>query len=1265
MTSKTSYFMEKKLQLKESNELAEQQLEGLKAAFAIVTRLEAKVATGEQDAVAAASAHADEKYELEANIADIEAIAKSMEEETCRLSFDLEVANEKAIAFETELANHKAASATEKRISASELATTNAALNTTRAALGNVTETLSTKLFVADTERDALKAEALVSVNATEKLTAALSATESERDTIKVDRIKLRSDLEDTKKAVRALNSELESSQLLAKQVPGLERAAKESDAAKAEAAVTISAVTKERDALNAIVENVRAELEASQRSAQLKIEGLNAAVQSANVEKAEALTTCKLHAAELATLKPQLAKSKMVVAKVREELEDAQLEAAAATVAAGVTAKLHIDLEAALNEAAASKLEVESGKQQLVDINLKFEASSEAAADVMVQLQADISAKMKASSSNLTVATSALQAARDESATAKSQLHAEREDGKRLTQEVEGLNVAFQAASAEMAKAVASSELRTAELTVLKPKLAKAKADVGKIREELEDAKMATAAATGAEEAARLLAELADSREETAAAKMAVTAETQQLVDANAKLETSADHLAGVKAALQVARDESAVAKSQIRAERADGKLLLQQVESLTAAVQAADSDKAEALARCSLSTSEFRALKYRFDELQADVAKVVREELGDAKLEAAEGHLAVVTLGLQAARDESATAKSQILAERKDSQRLAKKLTEAEADVARVREDLEGAQLMLEAASGIGVEVTAELQADLEATRIEAATAKLEIKAGKKLLADLLAKANEKTKVAHDQTKQLEAEVATLKSQVVKANMDVKFVLNLKAELESAQRMAREANAQLTSARDNAAAVDLELALLRKASETQTRTAAASYADMKAGLETQLAEVEATAKSTHEAITEALKEKTDNLYYDLEKANGKVGALEIALTSQQTTNDASLATAKAALSDAWSVSANSLESLTARLSATKKERNHLKADAGKIRAELDTTQGLAQQQVAGLKTALAAVRAEKAEAVLCSKELEGLKPQLVDAKASVANLIASADANEAKLAEVRAETVAAKQATAQMAIKMAAELQKTHSKLVLMEDELSTISNAKQEVERLRRDLAEAKANLTRETASAEAARVEASSMRAALASTTLDTTKKPVSSKSNAFGRLAEQLKSAGRGSAGRGSAGGHAKGIPFASVTPSVLDASLTPNDGRSEQGAAPSSTLGSVRVHLNKAIDPRILKVMDALNVDQDLATALLDDVIETGELSEAPVSLSLGKLGNAHSPVKADRIVLDHEALASPPRFDVPEGSDAVGEGTILHFTDT
>ena len=1263
--------MEKKLQLKESNELAQQQLEGLKAAFAIVTRLETKVANGEQDAIAVAGAHADEKSELEAQLTGAKALAAHREEENGKLCVDLQVASAKAATLKTDLANHEKRTATEKREIMSELATTNTALNDTRAALGNVTETLSAKLFVADTERDALKAGALASAEATEKLTAALSAAELELATSKAENAELRIDLGDATKAMQAANVELESSQLLTKQIAGLTKAAEESDEEKAKADAELSAITKERDVLAAKVEKLAVDLEHAQRLAQLKIEGLNAAVRSSDAEKAEALSSCKLYTAELATLKPMLARTKMDVAKVREELEDAQLEAAAAAVAAGVNAKLEADL-------AASQLEVEAGKQEIADLNSKSEASSENAAEVVLRLQADIHTKLKRSSEKLEEATGALDTARTDLTTVKSELQAEREEGRRLTQEVEGLNVAFEAASVEMANAVASSELSTAELTIVKPKLAKAKAELTKVAEELEAAQMEAAAATGAEVTAGLLADLEVSRDATAAAKSEAKAEEQRTAEVTAKMTALSESLKVAAAALQAERDESAIANSQVRAERADNKRLAEQVESVNAALQTANADKAEAETRCELSAEEFVALKYRFDELQADVAKFIREELGGPQLEAAAGNLAAVTSGLQAARDQSATTKLQVCAEREDSKRLAQQLTEAEAEVAKVREELEGAQLMMEAASGIGAEVASGLKDELEASRLEVTGAKLEIVAGKKLLcvtnetlkisSGKLAMATAELQAAHDKavlqlaeldeardqttttrsqlaeqremSTQLAAELEVLKSEMdnqLRAARDsaAEVELELAAQLAASEK---QRSAAAKAARDSAAEVELERASQLAASEKQRSAAAESHAATISGLDAQLADAEAYAKSMNEAVTEVLKETVDKLSFDLEKANGKVSDLEAALARQQKANASALETAKATLSDAWSVSAHSLESLTTKLSATKKERTKLNADAARLHTELEATQKLAQQQGESLKTALAAARAKEAEALAASEvrtsELEALKPQLVDANTAVVKLNKAKAAFADQLAEVRAESAAAKQATAKMAIKMATERKETQFKLESMKEKLLSVSGDQLEVVRLRLELNKANSTMASPGSETESDDGAARKGVVAVSRATLDAGQKKVVPKANAFGRLAEQLKSAGRGSVGR-----YANGIPFASV----LGVLPIAND----QDPSPS-LLDSPKRQIDNAVDPRIRKVMDALNVDQDLATALLEDVIETGELCDADKTATKSLPGvvtsAAMSPVKADNTVSDDEALPSPPR---------------------
>lgn len=383
--------MEKNLQVQASNELAQRHVEATKAALTIVEMLEMKVAQDEQDAIAAAGAHADEKIELEyyaslleAQLAAAKARAECMEEEKGKLSHDLKVANAKIATSQTDLGSYEEASAAEKRDLLSDLTTAKTARNDLQDTLDNVTKMLSARLAVAGTctECGSLKVEALA-----EKLTTALSTAEVELAALTANNIDLRAELEDAKNALHAckhaVNGEQERSQLLTIQVAdltqGLGAAIQAKDAEKTVALanatsqalrlVTLKCQLTKSKGMGAEA-HIAVKLEADLEAAHNELEAIREErdAQTVTVEKlrhcrkassealrlvtlkCEQLTKSKeMGAAERARLKCQLTKSDGVVAKVREELEDAKLEVAAATAEAQIVAKLEADLEAAV----------------------------------------------------------------------------------------------------------------------------------------------------------------------------------------------------------------------------------------------------------------------------------------------------------------------------------------------------------------------------------------------------------------------------------------------------------------------------------------------------------------------------------------------------------------------------------------------------------------------------------------------------------------------------------------------------------------------------------------------------------------------------------------------------------------------------------------------------------------------------------------------------------------------------------------------------
>ena len=312
-------------------------------------------------------------------------------------------------------------------------------------------------------------------------------------------------------------------------------------------------------------------------------------------------------------------------------------------------------------------------------------------------------------------------------------------------------------------------------------------------------------------------------------------------------------------------------------------------------------------------------------------------------------------------------------------------------------------------------------------------------------------------------------------------------------KSEVEAGKQQLADATAKLDAASSDVSQLKEKLA----ESEQQAIAAAESHGGTKSALKVKLADAELNVKSVQEG--------SDQLSSALETANVKVEKLEAAIVIQQETSASELATVKAALNDARSTSGNATGSLAAALAAAEDERDTLKMDVVKVRAELEDAERLTRQ-VEGLKTAVKAAHAEKTEAMAASAsraaELEELKPRLANAEASVAEYVASSDAKETELAQARSQAIAAQKTAAVLAVSV----EETQAKV-------GGLEAGKLEVARLTAELEQVKETLGNATESGEAARKEADAMKAALAHVTEN-----ASSTSSDFDRLGEELKKA---------------------------------------------------------------------------------------------------------------------------------------------------
>jgi len=333
------------------------------------------------------------------------------------------------------------------------------------------------------------------------------------------------------------------------------------------------------------------------------------------------------------------------------------------------------------------------------------------------------------------------------------------------------------------------------------------------------------------------------------------------------------------------------------------------------------------------------------------------------------------------------------------------------------------------------------------------------------------------------------------------------------------------------------------------------------------------------------------------------LTEANASIASLETQLSTLRETSAADIDTVKSALAEARSATGSAADSLTAALTVAESDRDSLKGDVVKMRAELEDAERVTQQ-VDGLKTAMKAIHADvsAANALAAERltEIEQLKPKLTEANASITEFVASADAKEAELALARSQASAAQKTAAVLA----ASMEESQAKV-------SNLSDAQVEATRLTSDLGTANEELAK-------TRKELEGMQAAVAHVTEN-----ASTTSRDINRMAEELRTAQQEvSDARESS---------AALSQELSDAKAAAGTAEESASVLLTATTATVASH-----EAELTKLQQVLAVSEASVGLLNAEVLsgrETGALREAELDslrASTAKLETEHAKSESD-----------------------------------